>query len=831
MGLFDKAERNVENHNSGVTNKYDKFGRKIFNIPEKTEAVEEHVTATIIQGKETQKPELSEGEKFYRETQINKAINKNNTTEYLKQLSENTKTGVLENVLTSIYYDALFLDDEFKEFNASVVQETVHDYIVKKGGYKYIEEAYNRTKSPLIKAIMNICEETSKEINDRKMKEMRDNEEFNFKLFKFDMNQEEKDKLDYKKESIGLEQISNSIKNKVLNVVKEEKKREAEHTELMDEIEAQLSDDPNVNDAETVAEALNSIFINNVNIEEATLFNTLLRTNCKKVLENGYESLELERMNVDNSMDDILDKVTLENVLIDDEFTQTNCLSNENIKNIFDDFIYSMESQNDEDDLNNIVESFSYVQNKFEDIAKNAVNKFELYQLRNDFRILQETFEEVIESAKNAKEGKDCLDMDKVDKKHTIVNDANLDAVKDAKNPPTNKAKNKANGDVIDTVFDQDVLRGKNKKAVKEDAELDLEFLDDDFDDEIVFNDDLDVTEEASANHPGVKFMIKNIGTMYANMYKASLDINKIQPGLLKMVKRCKTEREITYLEKDANTAVGQINAVIKNFDDDKKIQQYKKHVQWLKEVYKPAIKAKKKEIMEKENNKKAVKECVVEILENCVNIIDNKIEMHHNADEFARHNVLENYMGEDVLIPIVNKSDSQLDGLKLAYKMKHVIESLTVLMDKYDGADNIALIKKAIDSNKENTKFVLESFKTIPSTPVHKINYFNTFNELLQVLDNNINDACALYENFDITEYDEITDDVLIDEEHGSFRMITESVNDNPVEGEVNYIDMDFILANTLLNYTLLETMYTLQIDEYNYNSIKKMTNNMLNK
>ena len=61
MGLFDKAERNVENHNSGVTNKYDKFGRKIFNIPEKTEAVEEHVTATIIQGKETQKPELSEG--------------------------------------------------------------------------------------------------------------------------------------------------------------------------------------------------------------------------------------------------------------------------------------------------------------------------------------------------------------------------------------------------------------------------------------------------------------------------------------------------------------------------------------------------------------------------------------------------------------------------------------------------------------------------------------------------------------------------------------------------------------------------------------------------
>ena len=79
MSLFDKAERGVENHKTGINNKYDRFGRKIVNIPEKQEVVEEQVTAKIIQGPETTKPELSEGEKHYREVKVQNAINKNSS--------------------------------------------------------------------------------------------------------------------------------------------------------------------------------------------------------------------------------------------------------------------------------------------------------------------------------------------------------------------------------------------------------------------------------------------------------------------------------------------------------------------------------------------------------------------------------------------------------------------------------------------------------------------------------------------------------------------------------------------------------------------------------
>ena len=63
------------------------------------------------------------------------------------------------------------------------------------------------------------------------------------------------------------------------------------------------------------------------------------------------------------------------------------------------------------------------------------------------------------------------------------------------------------------------------------------------------------------------------------------------------------------------------------------------------------------------------------------------------------------------------------------------------------------------------------------------------------------------------------------------TFNIITESVDDEFNPDEVNAIDMDYILADTIAKYTLMETMYTIKLEDYNYDSIRKMTNNMLNK
>ena len=171
MNIFENANRKVEKHNYGMNSKFNKFGSRIIDLPEKQEPVTEDITAKIIQGPDTVKPELSPGEKSYRETKVQNAINYNTKSNIMKNMHSEILNGVLENVIGSIYYDALYLDDDFKEYNSAAITESVHDFLNERGGYKYIQEAYDRTKSPLLKSIMDICEETASAVSQRKIKE------------------------------------------------------------------------------------------------------------------------------------------------------------------------------------------------------------------------------------------------------------------------------------------------------------------------------------------------------------------------------------------------------------------------------------------------------------------------------------------------------------------------------------------------------------------------------------------------------------------------------------------------------------------------------------
>lgn len=1008
MNLFDGANRNVEKHSTGMNAKFNKYGKKVFNLPEKNEVVEEQVTAKIIQGPETQKPELSEGEKLYRETRIQNAINNNNKAAVLKDMRNNILDGVFENVMADIYYNALYLDDDFKEFNSSIITESVHKFLDEKGGYKYLVDGYNRTKSPLLKSIMDICEESAAEIADRKIKECNDKEKDLNDIKIFNMTNDEKNNLDYNKDSIGIDQISNKIKDKILDVVKDEKKREADHEELMEEIENQLSDDPEVKDEKTVTEALNKIFISNVNIEEGTLFNSLLRTNYKGVLESGYDALDLSKINNQEDIYNILDEISLENLLLDaEENNDKNELVTEEMQNIFNKFIEELDRQNDLDEKNidAVIEAFNLCEEQFFDVANSKIAKQDLLDLRHDFRVLQEAFDDFIvveeglaETAKKAglsvKNGalkidekfystcykgivklyktpsalkRDITDMkeaisyaenelkkrdqldeskckkilktfgrigilcipyigaimnvacdglkldrqlkyivrynkiyikiaekrlkeiqgnsassvkesfydsneeidesllneiieecaeiaDEINKDYEISEEANkvIDD-KDAKEDKSKKKSNKKcpecgkspcicsksscakegkdcdksscakedstnNTKKIDTEFDKDKM---DKNVVNEDCE----FFD--LDDELF--DDVDIVEEAKLSKDAYRFTARNMGRIMLNGIKGAKNINNIHNGLLKMVNSCKTVKEIEYVQRDLPAAKRIVaNKVNSTKGEEKK--QYQEHLDWLKTTYSKAISAKKKELKSKQ---KTVKESVGDILEECVNIIDKKLDLHENSNTNMANEVCEHYMGSTVLIPIMNKKDAGLEGLDLPYKMKHVLESLTVIMDDSNNKDAVNTVKKAVKTNKSNVSAILESFKAIPSTPAYKMNYFNTFNDLLDILDSNLNEMSEVFESVVINEFDDVTDDLNIYENDYEYDVITESINDidKLATDEVECIDMDFILADTIAKYTLMETMYTLKLEDYKYNDIKKMTTNMLNK
>lgn len=1075
MSIFENANRKVEKHNYGMNSKFNKFGSRIIDLPEKQEPVTEDITAKIIQGPDTVKPELSPGEKSYRETRVQNAINYNTKSNIMKNMHSEILNGVLENVIGSIYYDALYLDDDFKEYNSAAITESVHDFLTERGGYKYIQEAYDRTKSPLLKSIMDICEETASAVSQRKIKEC--NEKANNKqslddIKIFDMNNDEKEKLNYEKDTLGIDKISSVIKDKILNVVKDEKKREAEHVELIEEIENQLSEDETVNDEKAVAEALSSIFIQNSNLEEGTLFNSMLRKNYKNVIESGYNSLTLSKMDCQSELDELMNNVTLESILTEDEIVNPKGqLITTEVKDVFNDFMDRLERQKDlgNSDSDALLEAFACCENKFYEVANSKISKTELKAIRRDFKILQETFNEFLPVEEGKITGAISKGFDKVDT--VIINSLYKAIVKMSKDPDVIRRQIDRDKNIIKVCkaelkdrenlddsklqkmwknikgsyyyafcsasvnerlqagdrkgtkkIDEKTMRKlikygeifirlgekrikeleSGKKSVKEsfdDIDYDLLYeaveecgciLDDDLCDK-----DIDIIEESSGKDDKQDEKVYALYSKTIDNINDASEIEKLIKQNDEMYKKFKDEEEkrenanglSKFLKTVKNSAILAIPGVgvllqnnpqhspnfilrrhIKNnricdkllkqrlaelkkgkksvkesfdieydawaddFDDDsieiiddfetveeKNVITNNKFVDSVKDKFTPPGSKKKKEDEEKNNKKeekddkkakptkegtdcdnaggcgatkegvecgetsskklkkidtafdmdekvrvkensyeffdiddefdlteeamsatqtakeatknKTVKEACSDILDECMTIIDKKLDLHEASDlNMAREVcVRENSYNCPTIIPIMNKKDIQLEGLDLPYKMKHVLESLTNILTGLSNDDRTDIVAKALKTNKENVTAILESCKSIPSTPVYKINFFNTFNDLLDILTENVNDIAESNKLIDFREYDDEFLDMY--EDDYTYKVITESFNDFSIEGGDEFIDMDFVLADTIAKYTLLETMYTLQLENPKYNDIKNMTNKILNR
>lgn len=95
----------------------------------------------------------------------------------------------------------------------------------------------------------------------------------------------------------------------------------------------------------------------------------------------------------------------------------------------------------------------------------------------------------------------------------------------------------------------------------------------------------------------------RNIGTIMINGIKAKGDINKTHKGLLKIVNKCKTVKEVEYLQKDLASAKVAIKTKINKAKNDEEKEALKQHLKWLSTEYSKALTEKKKQI------KTAVKE------------------------------------------------------------------------------------------------------------------------------------------------------------------------------------------------------------------------------
>ena len=293
MSIFNKAERKVEPFSIGIKESSD-ISKKannmcVFDFLE-NRIIHEH--CELINNRAKKSEELFNQRKSY-EPVVKRQILESQILNKIDSLSRTGKDIIFKEILFELFKKSLHIDDKFIMENYENLKFVTDKYIDNNGGYKLLENSIIKTDSPILKSIRSLCETTTKRTCKRKIKECNSNadKENSLNILNFELDDEEKETFDLDKSKLGIDELSNLVKNKVLTVVQDEKQRQEKEEELIKDIEDDVSDkladtDGNTPNEQDVKECLNKIIVNKNPIEETTLFNALLRHSYKEILES-----------------------------------------------------------------------------------------------------------------------------------------------------------------------------------------------------------------------------------------------------------------------------------------------------------------------------------------------------------------------------------------------------------------------------------------------------------------------------------------------------------------------------------------------------------------
>lgn len=436
MDYFKNTETRVRRTSTGITELPDGYlSNSVVNVPV---SESKKPSMSIIAKTAKQKAELEKKNqekrnqinKKFANTRLDLAAKKAMFDKKYGEMSKKGKKAIFKRLLTEMYIESLYLDESFILENFTTISKIVDDFIEENGGYSLLENAYIKTKSPLLKNMMDICEATTKRVNERLYKLAE--KEQNVDLLNFELDADEKERLDYEKRDLGIEEISNIVKEKVLKVVKDEKAREQKNEELKNDIEAELSENPNVVDEKSVKENLDRIFAQASPTEEGTLFNALLRNNYKNILEGNSELFTNEFSKDDEGL--IVDDIDFEDADLDEDISdlpyEDEHIVDEEIFEVFDANAETVVKAltGDEVSAEELEEAFNDMKVKIKSTVKNIKSGKRANTVKKDLRKLQKSTEELQEVEEKCKNKKAAVESF-IDSLDDMVED--LDAIID----------------------------------------------------------------------------------------------------------------------------------------------------------------------------------------------------------------------------------------------------------------------------------------------------------------------------------------------------------------------------------------------------------------
>ena len=788
MSYFDKA-------NTEVTRK--SFGSKV----DKTFQRE-----GVIPVKERKKDVRDYAAESAKYKELNDKVNKTRLEELknarayeikLQEGYEALKDELIKDFLADICIESLLVDKEVVNENLKNIVSIINEQVDNIGGFEGFKSIAENTQNPILMNMVKICESTCKRVGERNLRESNcDANGVDFRLSKIDM-----DEFDHKKKAMGAETIVNHIKDKVFQVVQDEQKINAERQEVMSEIETKIQE------LEAPMEEAMSFIFESTGVEESTLFNSLMVSQYKQLLESNssaiFESFDYLAEEKEEDFED--HEFAMSEIEIDDDGDfDLDDIKDQFMEECFNLIKNSFDMESLEDVTNEVYEK---INESVQDIRTKKAAKIFKQKIRN----LQESIE-TLQGIKPTPK-KLTKKVEEPVKESRIMSAADMRALVESRLVETKDVT--ANGDLSKDEMKEP--KGKKveegcggKSKCKEDLIVCPDCGKAECTCKAVKESD-DITEEST-------MFVSKVRNLFEEKHLkkvAGRDFDKVRVNLTELVKSADCNAaNCDLLLNEIPTAVNELERAKAKHPESR--EAINKHIKWVNTEYKKMLEDKKKYLQ-----KGKVVESFMDKLDDICESLANVIESH----EVAYNNVLESLNfevnGNDVLVPFLQTKDVNLSNLEFAYKTKMVCESLRdgIKTAKYDNDVNV--LNRAVELNINSIEETMDVIKDNEQMKYKSkiLNAGKTYlNKVKSVLES-MNLEVTVEESTSVFGSTEDVDKI--------FSSVREYYEIESTDSQL----MEMVMAEAIVKYTIMETFNTLNIIKYDKDKVRQIARKNISK
>lgn len=224
-----------------------------------------------------------------------------------------------------------------------------------------------------------------------------------------------------------------------------------------------------------------------------------------------------------------------------------------------------------------------------------------------------------------------------------------------------------------------------------------------------------------------------------------------------------------------------------------------------------------------KESNEEDLLETYIEKLEEIAESMSTIVEAHEEARTNVTESLTREIKDQITLVPYLQTKDVNLNNLEFIYKTRIVCETLKNNLRYVESTQEAATLKRAVDLNIQSINETLEVIKEREDMQ-YKVKMLKAGKSYL----NKINER-LIYNSEDYVE--NITETSSVFNSPEDVEKIFENVREYYVIESTDSDLMEMVMAEAIVEYTILETFNTLNLIKYTKDSVRQIARKNISK